>query len=224
MLCIALLERQGGFYRIFIGPAERRQMKSRILFASLACLTIMPLASAQTLAWNDLAISDGGYANPPPLNFPAQIVNTLAGLPQGFRVYLPFGNQAYYRWIHQKINGGVAASEQSQILATKPRVTFPDPLALPFWAVGKVDLYDHAPIDKWYYVQAVPKNPIATDLIVNVVSASPGSASYGFCGKDIPSRYIWADSAALVEWHCFSGDVQVFNVISLTPTLTAEQI
>ena len=199
-------------------------MKFRTLFVSLACATIIPLASAQPLEWNDPAISDGACANPPPLNYPAQILNTLAGLPQSFRVYLPLGNQAYYRWIHQKINGGVAASEQSQILATKPRVTFPDLFAVPRWAVAKVDLYNHDPIDKWYYIQAVPKNLIATDLSVNIVSASPGSAPYGFGGTNIPSRIIWADASAFIEWHCFAGDVQVFNIISLEPTLTNEQI
>ncbi|MFP0195623.1 hypothetical protein ACKJSM_10680 [Pseudomonas sp. PHC1] len=199
-------------------------MKPLSLLVSFALAALTSSASADTLSWNDPAISDGPCTDPPALQIPLQFFNTLKGLPQGFRVYLPFGNKAYYRWIHQKINGGVAATDESQIFATKPRVTFPDLLAPLFWAVGKVDVYDHTPVDKWYYVQAIPKNLIATDLSVNIVNPSPGSAPYGFGGTDIPSRFVWADPYVLVEWHCFAGNVQVVNVISLIPALTSEQI
>lgn len=200
-------------------------MKLRAFFIGLISAVFTSWVSAQPLAWNDPDISDGPCSNPPALISLAPIFNTLAGASSGFRVYLPFGNAAYYRWVHQKVNGGVPATDQSQVLATKPRVTFPYLLALPFWAVGKVDVYDHHPVDTWYYVQAIPKNlPLFTDLIVNIVNPSPGSAPYGFGGVDIPSRYVWADATALVEWHCFAGNVQVFNVIALTPALTSQQI
>lgn len=199
-------------------------MNVRTLFVGIVCAAVTSWASAQNLAWNDPNISDGACSNPPSLNYPAPLFNALLSLPQGFRVYLPFGNQAYYRWVHQQINGGVAATAQSQLLATKPRVTYPYLLALPFFAFGKVDVYEHFPVDKWYFIQPIPLNLAVTDLLVNIVSPSPGSAPYGFGGTDIPTRFIWADATALVEWHCFEGGVQVFNVVSLKPTLTNGQI
>lgn len=199
-------------------------MNMRRLLAGLFAVAMTSFVSAQPLAWNDPAISDGACTPPPPIVSLSHIVNTLKGLPQGFRVYLPFGNAAYYRWVYQKVNGGTPATEQSQLLATQPRVTFPSLFALFSLAVGTVDVYGPKPSGKWYEVQAIPLNLIATDLIVNIVAPSPGAAPFGFGGINIPSRYVWADDFALVEWHCFAGGVQVFNVISLTPALTPQQI
>ncbi|MFL1389591.1 hypothetical protein ACI77F_18175, partial [Pseudomonas tritici] len=199
-------------------------MKPLTLFAGLVFTAAASLASAQSLGWNDPDISDGPCTYPPAIAFPSQIVNTLKGLPQGFRVYLPFGNSAYYRWVYQKVNGGVPATELSETLLTQPRVRFPDLLAILSLAVGLVDVYGAFPTGKWYEVRAIPVNVIATDLLVSIVNPSPGSAPFGFGGKVIPSRYVWADPTALVEWHCFEGNVQVVNVISLTPTLTPQQI
>lgn len=199
-------------------------MKLRTLLAGLGCAVVTSWASAQTLAWNDPDISDGPCTYPPAIAFPTQMFNTLKGLPQGFRVYLPFGNAAYYRWVYQKVNSGTPATDLSQVLLTKPRVTFPNLIALLSLAEGSVDVYGPIPTGKWYKVRAIPINATATDLIVNIVNPSPGAAPYGFGGEDIPSRFVWADPNALVEWHCFAGGVQVFNVISLTPVLTAQQI
>lgn len=199
-------------------------MKIKTLIAGLVCAAVASSASAQPLAWNDPSISDGPCTNPPPLQYPAALFNTLLGLPQLFRVYLPFGNQAYYRWVHQKMNAGVPATTQAQLLATKPRVTFPYLLALPFFALGKVDVYDQPPFGRGYFLQPVPLNAVATDLKINIVYASPGSAPDNFGGTDIPTRFIWADLTTLVEWHCFAGGVQVVNILSLTPTLTTGQI
>ena len=198
-------------------------MKPYALLAGLICTAVASWATADSLAWNDPSISDGACTNPLPLAVPIQIVNTLKTLGQGFRVYLPYGNKAYYRWVYQKVNGGLPATDPSQLLLTKPRVTFPDLFALFSLAIGTVDVYGQGPGGKWYEVQAIPLNLIATDLLVTIVDASPGAAPSNFGGKRIPSRYVWGDSTALVEWHCFAGGVQVFNVISSTRVLTSAQ-
>ena len=199
-------------------------MKPLTVFAGFVFAAMSSTVFAQPLAWNDPSISDGPCTNPPPLAYPAALFNTLLGLPQLFRVYLPFGNQAYYRWVHQKMNAGVPATTQAQLLATKPRVTFPYLLALPFFALGKVDVYDQPPFGRGYFLQPIPLNAVATDLKINIVYASPGSAPDNFGGTNIPTRFIWADATALVEWHCFEGGVQVVNVLSLTSALTNGQI
>ena len=203
-------------------------MKLRSLFAGLVCAAFALGATAQPLAWDDPAIKDGECTpRPPALNFPAAIFNVAGSLPQGLRVYVPFGNATYYRWIHQKVNGGVPATSQAQILATKPIVAFPFLPGLPLWAIGRVELYDHHPVDKWYYLQALPNNPFGTDVTVNIVSPSPGSTPYGYGGVNIPTVTIWADLTALVEWHCFTsaaGSFPVFNVLSTLPTLTSQQL
>lgn len=199
-------------------------MKLQTVFAGLVFAALSSLSSAQSLGWNDPDISDGSCTYPPPIAFPTHIVNTLKGLGLGFRVYLPYGNKAYFRWVYQKVNGGNPATNEADILLTQPRVRFPDLLAILSLAVGLVDVYGPFPTGKWYEVRAIPVNFIATDLLVSIVNPSPGAAPFGFGGKVIPSRYIWADSLALVEWHCFEGDVQVVNVISLNPTLTSQQI
>ncbi|TFY84600.1 hypothetical protein DYL59_28520 [Pseudomonas kairouanensis] len=199
-------------------------MKPQTLLAGFVFILLSSMTSAQSLAWNDPDISDGACQPPPTIAFPTQIINTLKGLPQGFRVYLPFGNSAYFRWVYQKVNGGTPATDSAQLLATKPRVTFPSLFAIFSLAEGMVDVYGPFPTGKWYKVQAIPINVTATDLIVNIVAPSPGAAPFGFGGTNIPSRYVWADILAAVEWHCFEGGVQVFNVISLTPALTPQQI
>ncbi|MBN2993500.1 hypothetical protein JWR97_22030 [Pseudomonas cedrina subsp. fulgida] len=199
-------------------------MKPLNLFACLVFAVLSSMASAQPLGWNDPAISDGRCTAPDPIASVGHIVNTLRGLPQGFRVYLPFGNKAYYRWVYQKVNGGTPAPDESAILLTKPRVRFPDLFAVLSLAVGLVDVYGPFPTAKWYEVRAIPVNVFATNLLVSIVNPSPGAAPFGFGGAVIPSRYVWADASALVEWHCFAGNVPVFNVISLTPTLTPQQI
>lgn len=198
-------------------------MKPFALFTGLVFAALTSCACADSLAWNDPSISDGPCMKPPPIAFPTQLVNTLKALPQGFRVYLPKGNKAYYRWIYQKVNGGVPATAPSELLLTQPRLTFPDLLSLLSLAVGIVDVYGPVPTGKWYRVQAIPLNIIATDLLVNITFPSPGSAPFGFGGTNIPSTYVWADASAFLEWHCFAGGVQVFNVISLKPELTSEQ-
>jgi len=199
-------------------------MKPLTLLAGFLITLLSSITSAQSLAWNDPNISDGACQPPPTIAFPTQLINTLKGLPQGFRVYLPFGNSAYFRWVYQKVNGGTPATDSAQLLSTKPRVTFPSLFAIFSLADGIVDVYGPYPTAKWYKVQAIPINLTATDLIVNIVAPSPGAAPFGFGGTNIPSRYVWADNFAAVEWHCFQGGVQVFNVISLTPALSAQQI
>lgn len=199
-------------------------MKPYALLAGLICAVAASWATADSLAWNDPSISDGACSYPPPIAFPSAIINTLRALPQGFRVYLPYGNKAYYRWLYQKVNGGVPATDPSELVLTKPRVTFPDLLSLLSLAVGIVDAYGPVPTGKWYRLQTVPLNIQATDLIVNIIFPSLGSAPFGFGGTNIPTRIVWADASAFVEWHCFAGDVQVANVLSLNPTLTSGQI
>ena len=202
-------------------------MKLRALFAGLVLTAVTSWASADSLAWNDPTISDGPCADIPAIAFPSQFITTLKAFPKGFRVYLPFGNKAYYRWVYQKVNGGAPATSESDILLTKPRVTFPYLLGLFALAVGKVDVYADMFNVRWYEIQAAPRNLSATDLLVNIVNASSGSAPYGFGGINIPSRIVWADSTAFVEWHCFSENIeniQVVNVISLNSTLTSAQI
>lgn len=199
-------------------------MKLRALFAAIACALITSWASADSLTLNDPSISDGPCTYPPPIAFPTQMVNTLKGLPQFFRVYLPFGNKAYYRWIYQKVNGGAPATDASEIVLTRPRVTFPNLLSVLSLAVGIVDVYGPVPTGKWYQIQAIPLNLAATDLIVKIVFPSLGAAPFGFGGANIPSRTVWADATAFVEWHCFVGDVQVVNVVSLMPALTSGQV
>ena len=202
-------------------------MKPLTVFAGFVFAAMSSTVFAQPLAWNDPSIRDGDCSNsqPPPLRNLDVILNTLASLPQGFQVFLPYGNQAYYRWLYQKANGGVAATSQAQILSTQPRLTFPYPLALLNLAAGKVDIFDQfPPTTKWYELQPFPLNPFGTKLTVNIVNPSPGSAPYGFGGENIPTRFIWADQSALVEWHCFEGGIPVVNIISLSPVLTSQQI
>lgn len=199
-------------------------MKPLNLFAGLVFAALSSMVSAQSLGWNDADISDGPCTYPDPIVSVSHIVNMLRGSSQGFRVYLPFGNKAYYRWVYQKVNGGTPAPDDSAIFLTKPRVRFPDLFAILSLAVGLVDVYGPFPTAKWYEVRAIPVNVIATDLLVSIVNPSPGAAPFGFGGAVIPSRYVWADDSAMLEWHCFAGGVQVVNVISLTPTLTPQQI
>lgn len=199
-------------------------MKPYALFAGLVCTAVASWATADSLAWNDPSISDGPCSDPPPIAFPSQMVNTLKALPQGFRVYLPFGNQAYYRWVYQKVNGGVPATDPSQLVLTKPRVTFPSLWSVLLLSEAEVDVYGPIPTGKWYRIQAIPLNLQATDLTVNIIFPSPGAAPFGFGGVNIPSRIIWADASAFIEWHCFTGNVQVANIISLNPALTSGQI
>lgn len=173
-------------------------MKRCILFASLVCVMVSTLASAQPLQWDDPSIRDGecskSQPSPPPLLSLAVFFNTLAALPQGSQFFLPLGNEAYYRWVYQKANGGIAATSQAQLQSTKPRLTFPSPPALLGLAAGRVDIFDQfAPIIKWYHLQPIPLNPFGTEVIVNIVNPSPGSAPFGFGGVNIPTRFIWAD-------------------------------
>ncbi|WP_147292946.1 hypothetical protein [Dyella psychrodurans] len=200
-------------------------MKTAALLACFACAAVTSMASAQSLPFDDPAISDGPCNPPPPIPFPWQILDALEGLPQGFQLYLPFGNQAYYRFIWQQVNGATPASSQSQILSTQPRVTFPDVLAALSLSAGTVFVFNS---DNYYYhLQPIPQNLDDTVLEVNIVFPSPGSAPFGFGGTLIPSRFVWADNSTFVEWHCFTGSagqgVQIFDVISLNPSLTNDE-
>ena len=200
-------------------------MKPIVLFAGLIFAAACSLISAQPLAWKDPDISDGPCNAPPAITYPAPLINALMALPQGFRVYLPLGNAAYYRWIYQKVHAGTPATDPAQLLLLKPRVRFPSLVALLGLADGTVDVYGLLPpAGRWYQVRAIPTNAVATVLLASIVNASPGAAPFGFGGTVLPTRYVWADSTTTVEWHCFEGDVQVFNVLSSTPALTPQQI
>jgi len=206
-------------------------MKLRDVFAGLVCIAFASWASAQSLAWDDPSISDGPCTpRPKAFPLPAALVLALKGAGQGFRFFEPWGSASYYRWVYQKVNAGLPATDQSQILATRPRVTFPSLWALPVGAVGHVDV-ERQPVDGLYNIRVISvNNPVATDVIVHILNPSnqSGSAPDGFGGWDVPTVNIWADARALVEWHCLvtSDDrkVQVFNILSLDPTLTPSQV
>ena len=204
-------------------------MKLRSLFAGLVCAALVSGAVAQPLAWDDPAIRDGACTpRPVGIPFPAALATTLGSLPSGFRLYTPLGNASYFRWAYQKVNGGVAATDQSQILATKPRVWFPFLPALYVGAIGRVDVERPAANGSgWYHLRVVGVNNIfATDVTVNIVSPNPGSAPDGYGGWDVSTVNIWADLTALVEWHCFTssaGSFPIFNILSVFPTLTNQQ-
>lgn len=202
-------------------------MKLRPFFTGLIVAALTPWAFAEPLAWDAPDIRDGTCSNSPPaLQYPAILITILASLDGGLVSYMPLGNAAYYRWVHQKVNGGVAATDPAQLLLTKPRLRFPNLFSLINQAVGKVFVYNYPSTNKWYELQPLPKinKPFLTDLNIKVINASSGSAPAGFGGEVIPSRFVWADATAVIEWHCFAGDVQVVNVISSEPTLTSAQI
>lgn len=206
-------------------------MRIRTLFAGLLCAAFASWPSAQPLAWDDPAISDGPCTSrPKAYPVPVGFAIALATSSHDFRLFVPFGSATYYRWVHQKVHAGVAATNQSQILATKPRIFFPDLLALFIGAQGRVDV-KRQPVDGKYYIRVVGANDFATiDVTVNILNPPnpSGYAPNGFGGWNVPTVNMWADKSALLEWHCFetsdNREVQVFNILSIHPVLTPPQV
>lgn len=115
------------------------------------------------------------------------------------------------------------AKSQADINSLKPRVTFPDLNAFSTISQGTVNIFN--PPTASYKLLCIPNNWALSNSTCLVKNASKGSASFGFGTADpVISTIFWADSTAFAEWHCFEGDRQVFNVISLKSFLTQRQI
>lgn len=112
---------------------------------------------------------------------------------------------------------------QADVNSLKPRVTFPDLSAFSTISQGTVSIFN--PPTASYKLLCIPTNWALSNSTCLVKNASKGSAPYGFGTADpVISTIFWADSTAFAEWHCFEGDRQVFNVISLKSYLTKRQI
>lgn len=127
-----------------------------------------------------------------------------------------------FRCRFQKATNAPATSE-SDLDSLKPIVTFPDFSQFSTLSQGSVSIFD--PPTAFYNLLCIPNNLSLTNSTCSVKNASPGSAPQGFgTGDPVASTMIWADATAFMEWHCFEGDRQVFNVISLNKSLTPSQI
>lgn len=112
---------------------------------------------------------------------------------------------------------------QAEINSLKPRVTFPAFNVFSTISQGTVSIFN--PPTASYNLLCIPTNWAFSNSTCLVKNASKGSAPFGFgTGDPVISTIFWADSTAFAEWHCFEGDRQVFNVISLNKCLTKRQI
>lgn len=137
-------------------------------------------------------------------------------------------NKTYYRWMYHKAKN-IAATTQAEIDSLKPRIIFPDikgflsGLLTLSLAQGKVQIFN--PPTSSYKLLCYPNNFAWSNATCHVKDASFGSAPYGFgTGDPVSTTIIWNDRTAFAEWHCFEGDRQVFNVISVNRFLTKKQI
>lgn len=142
------------------------------------------------------------------------------------------GNIGYYRWQYEKVTGA-NSSTIADIRTLKPRLIFPyldglldGLLSLSPLSYSKVWLFNS--MEKYYKVFCTPlilNNLALSNATCSVTDASEGSKPRDFgTGHDVATTVIYADSTAFLEYHCFVGNVQIFNVISLTKSLTDDQI
>lgn len=137
-------------------------------------------------------------------------------------MYSPMANKSYYRWMYHKAKN-TPAMTQADIDSLKPRVIFPDFGGLSTISQGTVKIFN--PPTASYKLLCIPNNWALSNSTCLVKNASKGSAPFGFgTGDPVVSTIFWADSTAFAEWHCFKGDRQVFNVISLKSYLTQHQV
>lgn len=145
-------------------------------------------------------------------------------------------NSAYYRFQHQKVTNH-NYSTIADIKSLKPRVIFPNlPGLLPFSMLPKLPTLSYAKAyffdseDKYYKVWCTPLNLSISNATCHIVDQSDGSKLNSFgTGNTVATTIIHYDESCYTEYHCFVGtdgirNVQIFNVISLTETLTENQI
>lgn len=113
------------------------------------------------------------------------------------------------------------ALTQADIDSLKPLVVSPNISVSPL-SITRVNVFD--PPTAFYRILCIPNNLTLTNGTCSVTEANEGSAPFGFgTGDPLCSTIIYADRTAFVEFHCFLGDIQVFNVISLNKVLTQTQ-
>jgi len=174
------------------------------------------------LLWNDQTTNDLHCTYPPAIEFPQHIITALKGKSQRYKMYSPMANKTYYRWMYHKAKN-TPAMTQADINSLKPRVTFPDLSAFSTISQGTVSIFN--PATSSYKLLCIPSNWALSNSTCLVKNASKGSAPFGFgTGDPVVSTIFWADGTAFAEWHCFEGDRQVFNVISLRRYLAQRQI
>ncbi|KAJ6630524.1 hypothetical protein Bhyg_15902 [Pseudolycoriella hygida] len=192
-----------------------------VLFTIFIILVVI-FESAGQLLWNDPSASDFHCTYPPAIGYPQHIITALNGWSQRYKMYAPMANKTYYRWMYHKAKN-TPAMTQADINSLKPRVTFPDVSAFSTISQGTVSIFN--PPTAYYKLLCIPSNWALSNSTCLVKNASRGSAPFGFgTGDPVISTIIWADTTAFAEWHCFEGDRQVFNVISLKSYLTRRQV
>ncbi len=134
-------------------------------------------------------------------------------------IFLHYNIPVIYRY-HKAKN--TPATSQSDINSLQPRITFPDVNAFSTISQGTVSIFN--PPTAFYRLLCIPTNWALSNSTCLVKNASYGSAPFRFGTADpVISTIFWADGTAFAEWHCFEGDRQVFNVISLRSYLTKRQ-
>jgi hypothetical protein len=145
--------------------------------------------------------------------------------PFGLQMYVPMASKAFYRWVYQKSRNAPART-QAQIDSLNMIILFPgatDVMQNLPCQLGKALLFD--PPKGSYEVRCTPTDNSPTNSSCSVINASKGSAPFGFgCGEPMATTIVWSDRTSYLEWHCFEGNIQVFNAVSINSTLTDDQI
>jgi hypothetical protein len=177
------------------------------------------------LYWNATDITDKGCTFPDSIMLPVQLMVVLNDFPLGLKLYSPFASKAFYRWVYQKAKNEPATT-QEQIDSINMVIVYPgniDVMANFPDQLGKVKIFD--PSTSSYQVRCKSTKPFPTNSTCSVINASGGSAPHGFgCGDPMVTTIIWADLTSYLEWHCFEGDIPVFNAVSIRKNLTDKQL